>query len=348
MKKTLLTLFVLLASTSMTWAQGALPRTQASAKMQSAFDHYWEAIKTVGMDMHSVMVVQNGQVIAEKWVGEGAPDKPHILNSVCKTFTSAAVGIAIGEGKLKLDDKLVSFFPDKLPAKPSDNLKAITVRDLLTMNCGHDTDPTRSIRTVEGNDWVKCFLDYPVDHKPGTFYCYNSLGTYMLSAIVQKVTGEKVVDYLYPRLFQPMGIDKPEWQESPQGINTGGWGLFLKTEDLAKMGQLLLNKGCWNGRQLIPSDYVAEATSYQVPSVPAGVKPGQEIEKNLTLESSDWVQGYGYQTWQCRHHGFRADGANGQYIIVIPEKNAVIATTANVGDMQAEINYIWLYLLPAL
>ncbi|MCF0159554.1 MAG: serine hydrolase, partial [Bacteroidaceae bacterium] len=263
----------------------SLPRTQATPRMQSAFDHYWEAVHTAKMDMHSVMVVKDGKVVAEHWESEGKPNEAHILNSVSKTFTSAAVGIAIGEGKLKLTDKLVSFFPEDLPENPSENLKAITVRDLLTMNCGHDVDPTREIRNVP-NNWAKGFLAHPVVHKPGTFYCYNSLGTYMLSAIVQKVTGEKVVDYLYPRLFQPMGIDKPEWQESPQGINTGGWGLFLKTEDLAKMGQLLLQKGYWNGRQLIPAGYVEEATSYQVPSISAGAKPGQEKERGLTLEGS--------------------------------------------------------------
>lgn len=347
MKKLLLTAALTLGSAALAMAQ-SLPRTTPTPKQQSAFDHYWEAVHTNKMDMHSVMVIKDGQVILEKWESQGKPEEAHILNSVSKTFTSAAVGIAIGEGRLKLTDKLVDFFPEYVPANASANLKAITVRDLLTMNCGHDTDPTGKIRTVEGANWVKEFMAYPVEHKPGTFYCYNSLGTYMLSAIVQKVTDQKVVDYLYPRLFMPMGIDKPQWQESPQGINTGGWGLFLKTEDLAKMGQLLLQKGFWDGKQLIPKWYVEEATSYQVPSINAGMKPGQENEKGLTLETSDWIQGYGYQTWQCRHNSFRADGANGQYIIVLPEKNAVIATTANVGDMQAEINFLWIYLLPAL
>lgn len=346
MKKLLLTAAFTLGSTALGMAQ-SLPRTAPTPKMQSAFEHYWVAVENAKMDMHSVMVIKDGKVVAEQWQSEGKPEVPHILNSVSKTFTSAAVGIAIQEGKLKLTDKLVSFFPDMLPANPSDNLKAVTVRDLLTMNCGQETEVPREVRSGNAS-WIKAFLAHPFPYKPNTHYTYNSMGTYMLSAIVTKVTGEKVVDYLYPRLFKPLGIDKPKWDESPEGINTGGWGLYLKTEDLAKMGQLLLNKGVWNNQQIIPSWYVEEATSYQVPSVPSGTKPGQEIQKGLTLESSDWVQGYGYQTWQCRHGGFRADGANGQYIIVLPEKNAVIATTANVGDMQAEINLIWLYLLPGL
>lgn len=329
------------------WAQ-SLPRADAPKVVKKAMKKYFKAVDKEKQDIHSIMVVQHGQVLSATWRSEGQENVPHVLHSVSKTFTSTAVGLAISEGKLKLTDKLISFFPDKLPEVVSDNLKAITVRDLLTMNCGHDTDPTGSIRNVEGNDWAKAFLAYPVEHKPGTFYCYNSLGTYMLSAIVQIVTGEKVVDYLYPRLFQPLGIDKPRWDESPQGINTGGWGLYLKTEDLAKMGQLLLQGGKWNGRQLVPEEWIKEASSAQVPCQPAGMKPDMVEKAGLTKENSDWVQGYGYQMWRCRHNAFRADGANGQYILVLPDQDAVIAVTANIGNMQGEINLIWDNILPAL
>jgi len=341
-------LFFLMAAVSSVVMAQSLPRTETPKVVKKAMKKYLKAVDKEKQDLHSIMVVQHGQVVYATWRSEGKENEPHILNSVSKTFTSTAVGLAISEGKLKLTDKLVSFFPDKLPAVVSDNLKAITVRDLLTMNCGHDTDPTGSIRTVEGNDWAKAFLAYPVEHKPGTFYCYNSLGTYMLSAIVQKVTGEKVVDYLMPRLFQPLGIEKPQWQESPQGINTGGWGLYLKTEDLAKMGQLLLQGGKWNGKQLIPEEWVREASKAQVPSLPATMKPEMVEKAGLTKENSDWLQGYGYQMWRCRHNAFRADGANGQYILVLPDQDAVIAVTANIGNMQGEINLIWDYILPAL
>lgn len=332
---------------SVTWAQ-PLPRAEAPKVVKKAMKKYFKAVDKEKQDIHSIMVVQHGQVLSATWRSEGQENVPHVLHSVSKTFTSTAVGLAISEGKLKLTDKLISFFPDKLPEVVSDNLKAITVRDLLTMNCGHDTDPTSSIRNVEGNDWAKAFLAYPVEHKPGTFYCYNSLGTYMLSAIVQIVTGEKVVDYLYPRLFQPLGIEKPRWDESPQGINTGGWGLYLKTEDLAKMGQLLLQGGKWNGHQLVPEEWIKEASSAQVPCQPAGMKPDMVERAGLTKENSDWVQGYGYQMWRCRHNAFRADGANGQYILVLPDQDAVIAVTANIGNMQGEINLIWDNILPAL
>ena len=233
-----------------------------------------------------------------------------------------------------MTDKVISFFPDKLPATISPNLEKLEIRHLLTMSGGHDTDPTGKVRQMEGADWVEAFLNTPFEHEPGTFFCYNSMGTYVLSAIVQKVTGQKVVDYLYPRLFRPLGIVGVHWEESPQGINCGGWGLYIRTEDMAKMGQFLLQKGQWNGKQLLPASWVEEATTTKVASVPAGVRP----EK----------QGYGYQMWRCRHDAVRADGANGQYIILLPEKDAVIVTTAHIGDMQAEINLIWKYLLPAL
>lgn len=322
-----------------------LPRTAAPQTMKKAIDNYLDAVNVAKQDLHSIMVLQHGKVIAEKWLGEGAADKPHILNSVSKTFTATAIGFAVAEGKLKVTDKVVSFFPDKLPAEISPYLKEMEIRHLLTMSCGHDTDPTNRIRQQKDADWVQEFLATPVEHKPGTFFVYNSLGSYMLSAIIQKVTGRTVLDYLTPRLFQPLGITGVSWDKSPQGINCGGWGLYLKTEDLAKMGQLFLQKGKWNGKPLLPESWIKEATTSKIASLPAGMRP-----ENLRMkpEDSDWLQGYGYQMWRCRHNGVRADGAAGQYIILLPDKDAVIVTTAKINDMQAEINLIWEHILPAL
>ena len=324
-----------------------LPRAETPDSVAKAMETFFQEAAKDSMDVHSVMIVKDGNVIFSRWQSEGVDSVPHVLHSVSKTFTATAVGLAINEGKMKLTDKIIDFFPDKVPANPSDNLKAMMVRDLLTMSCGHDDDPTGIIRNA-GDDWVKAFLAYPVKHKPGTFYCYNSLGTYVLSAIVQKVTGEKVVDYLNTRLFVPLHIDKPKWEESPQGINTGGWGLYLKTEDLAKMGQLLLQNGEWNGKQLIPADWVSEMSKKQVDSVNPGTRMEQAAERGMTVETSDWMQGYGYQMWRCRPGCFRADGANGQYIIVVPEKQAVIAITSNVQNLQGELNLVWNHILPVL
>lgn len=323
----------------------SLKRVRPKSGLQAAMDSYLKAASDQKVNIQSVMVLQHGKVMYEKWLNGGEAQTPHILNSVSKTFTSAAVGLAVSEGLLSLDDKLVSFFPDDLPASPSDNLKKVTIRHLLTMNCGHESEPSRR---TDSDTWVKTFLAWPVTHEPGTYYCYNSMGTYMLSAIVQKVTGQKVVDYLQPRLFEPLGIEAPRWDVSPQGINCGGWGLYLKTEDLAKMGQLLLQHGKWKGKQILPEAYVAEATRAQVPCQPAGMSPDKAAANGLTTDNSDWVQGYGYQVWRCRHNAFRADGAGGQYIIVIPEKDAVVINTADLRDMQAELNLVWDYILPAL
>ncbi len=323
-----------------------LPRAETPDSVAQALDGFFEQAASDSMDIHSVMIVRDGSVIYSRWQSEGVDTVPHVLHSVSKTFTATAVGLAIAGGKLALTDKVIDFFPDKLPAEVSDNLKAMTVRDLLTMSCGHDEEPTG--QRGQDVDWVQAFLAWPVVHEPGTFYLYNSLGTYMCSAIVQKVTGEKVVDYLDTRLFQPLHIDKPKWDESPQGINCGGWGLYLKTEDLAKMGQLLLQNGEWNGQQLIPAEWVAEMSKKQVESINPGTRMEDAAAKGMTKETSDWMQGYGYQMWRCRPGCFRADGARGQYIIVVPDKNAVIAITSDNGDLQGELNLVWERILPVL
>ena len=333
---------------------GPLPRGKASAELDNAFEAYLKAVADSSEDLHSVMVLQHGKVLEEKMF---VPDTAHILNSVSKTFTSTAVGFAIEEGLLSLDDKMVDIFPESVPEEPQEYLSAVTIRHLLTMNSGHGKDPTYVTRTSDG-DWVKAFMEWPIDYEPGTCYCYNSLGTYVLSAAVQRVTGQKIVDYLESRLWKPLGIEKPFWQESPAGINTGGWGLYLHTEDLARMGLCLLNGGKFRGKQVIPAEWVSEMSAAQVPSVSAGVNekqieelvngPDNPFKAYFNKETSDWMQGYGYQMWRCRHNAFRADGANGQYILILPEKDAVIVTTANIQNMRQELDLIWDYLLPVL
>lgn len=319
-----------------------LPRSTPDAEQFSpdALGKYLDAVKKSGEDLHSIMILRHGRVIAEKWLGKNSADKNHIMNSVSKTFTATAAGFAIADNRLKVTDKVVSFFPDDLPSTVSPYLADLTVYDLLTMTVGHETDPTQEVRK-HSKDWEKYFLATPIRFEPGTKFVYNSVATFMLSAIVQKVTGEKVIDYLKPRLFEPLGISGAEWSTSPSGVNTGGWGLFIKTEDMAKMGQFLLQKGKWEGRQLLPESWFDEATAAKTVQAPVWVAEGTKPEE------SDWIQGYGYQLWRCRHNAYRADGANGQFIIVLPEKDAVIVTTADIGNMQEEINLIWEYLLPA-
>ena len=328
-----------------------LPRTEASPEIVTAVDSFENAtvtrpVRPDSITLHSIMILKHGEVVLEKWFNGQTAEMPHAMHSVSKTFTATAVGLAIDEGKLKLNDPVIKFFPDKLPAEPSDNLKAMTVRDLLTMTCGHDEEP-KELRK-DSLDWVSAFLAWPVVHKPGEYYLYNSVGTYMLSAIVQQVTGEKVLDYLDTRLFQPLHIERPQWDESPQGISCGGWGLYLKTEDMAKMGQLFLQKGKWNGKQIVPAAWLKEMSSYQVPSAPSGTR-FEDLEKvGLNKDNNEWVQGYGYQMWICRHNAYRADGFAGQYIMVFPDRDAVLVLTTSSSLYQPYIDIIWEYLLPVL
>ena len=311
--------------------QTSLPRSfpEAQGVSSSALLAFVEAADKID-SMNSVMVVRRGHVVAEGWWSPYSAEAPHSLYSLSKSFTSTAVGMAIAEGKLGLDDEVLKFFPDDAPAEPSKNLKAMRVSDLLRMSTGQQTEPGR------GGDkaWTKTFLEHAVPFKPGTHFLYNTSATYMLSAIVQKATGATVLDYLKPRLFEPLGIENPTWEASPQGVSTGGYGLSIRTEDIAKFGQLYLRKGEWHGKQLVPKAWVEAATARQT--------------SNGGSPNSDWDQGYGYQFWRSRHGAYRGDGAFGQYCIVLPEQDAVIAITSGVKDMQAVLNLVWDKLLPAL
>jgi CubicO group peptidase (beta-lactamase class C family) len=324
-----------------------LPRRKPTKEMAEATSDYIKAIEEEGQGIHSVMVVKNGKVVFEKWLGEWTADKPHELHSVSKTFTATAVGMVYDMGLISLDDKVIDYFPEYLPETVNDNLKSLTIRHLLTMNSGFEKSPDKKIRDNR-TDWIKGFLEEPFDRTPGTIFCYNSLSTYMLSAIIQKVTGEKVVDFLQPRLFEPLGITDVVWGESPEGITMGGWGLWLKTEDLAKLGQLFLQKGKWNGEQLVSEEWIAMAGSKQVDSVPAGKNTDMLEEIKASGYRPDWTEGYGFQMWMCRNNAFRADGAYGQVIMIIPDKDAVVVLTAQNSDFQAELDLVWKHIYPAL
>lgn len=279
--------------------------------------------------MHSLMIVRNGRVIAEGWWAPYGPQDNHVMYSLSKSFTSTAVGLAVAEGRLSIDDEVLKFFPDAAPAEASNNLKAMRVRDILTMATGHQDEPPTSPDAMS----AKSFLAQPVPHLPGTHFKYNTAATFMQSAVVQKVTGQTVLDYLRPRLFEPLGIEQPVWDANFEGISLGGYGLRVRTEDIAKFGQLYLQQGKWNGKQLLPADWVGLATSKQV--------------SNGSNPKSDWNQGYGFQFWQCRHNGYRGDGAFGQYCVVLPDQDVVVAITSGVKDMQAVLNILWDKLLPA-
>lgn len=318
--------------------EAGLPRTAPEQQgiASSAILEFIEAMDDQVHEMHSFMLLRHGCVVAEGWWSPYRRDHAHLLFSLSKGFTATAVGLAMAEGYISIDDPVLSFFPDEARADVSEALAAMRVRHLLSMSTGHAVDTWSSMVERADGDWIKGFLSVPVRFTPGTHFLYNTGATYMLSAIVQKTTGMNLLAYLGPRLFEPLGIENARWQASPQGIAAGGIGLSLKTEDVARFGQLYLQQGMWEARQLLPPSWVEQATAVQM----ATGDPGD----------GDWAQGYGYHFWRCRHGAYRADGVFGQYCIVMPEQDAVLAITGgmDVFEMQQPLNLVWEILLPAM
>lgn len=299
----------------------------------AALDSFVGALDAADSEIQTLMVLRHGQVVLEQSWTPYRPDDRHLLFSVSKSFTSTAIGLAIDAGLLSLDDPVISFFnADELPETVSDNLAAMTVRHLLTMTTGHSKDTVEALS--RDRRMVKIFLGLDVENAPGSQFVYNSGATYMLSAILQRLTGERLLDYLRPRLFEPLGISEATWQVSKEGITVGGWGLSVNTESLACFGQLLLQHGAWQGEQLVPAEWFEAATSQQVP--------------NENEENPDSHQGYGFQYWRGRHNTYRADGAFGQFVIIVPEHDAVVVTTSASNNAQEIMNVVWDHLLPAL
>lgn len=311
-----------------------LPRStpEAHGIASSTISNFIDAAEQQIQHLHSLMLLRHGTIIAQGWWQPYQPEKPHMLFSLSKSFTSTAIGLAINEGLLNLDDSVLPFFPKEAPAQPDPYLTALKIRHLLSMSTGQELDPvTLNIR--DNPNWAQVFFDTPIVHAPGSFFLYNSAATYMLSAIIQSVTGGTLLEYLRPRLLEPLSITEASWETCPRGINTGGWGLRITTDAIARFGQCYLQQGMWQGQQLIPAAWVVEASKTQ--------------SNNGDDPNSDWTQGYGYQFWRCRHNAYRADGAFGQFCVIIPEYQVVIATTAGLGDMQPVLNLVWEHLLPA-
>lgn len=282
-------------------------------------------------ELHSIMVVRHGHVVAEGWAAPYSADRPHLLYSLSKSVTSTAVGLAQAEGLLDVDDLLLDHVGDRAPEEPGENLRRMRLRDLLTMRTGHAEDPSPQVFGTRS--WVRAFLAEPVAHEPGTHFVYNTAATHVLAAVVERVTGEPLLRWLTPRLLDPLGIDGATWEVSPEGVVAGGFGLSLTTEDVAVLGQLYLQDGVWQGRRLLPEGWVEAATSAQVPP---GDDPG-----------NDWGQGYGFQFWRSRY-GYRGDGAFGQYCVVVPESDLVVALTSGRTAMHDQLAALWEHLLPGL
>jgi hypothetical protein len=319
-------------------AGNVLPRSTPEAEEVSsrAIITFLDSAATSMHEFHSFMFLRHGKVVAEGWWSPFRSGLKHTLYSTSKSFTSTTIGLALKEKKLSIDDKVISFFPEYLPDTVSPFLAELKIKDLLTMSTGQRREPPST-----GVGWVKAFLETPVVIEPGTKYRYSSMASFMLSAIVQKVTGEKVIDYLTPRLFNPLCIEGADWETNPEGINTGGWGLRLKTEDLAKFGQLYLQKGRWNGRQILPEKWVEEATSLKIYQNP-------DLSQAERDSSNDSMQGYCYQFWRARHNSYMANGAFGQFILIMPDKDAIVVLTAESSEMWGELDLVWKYLYPGI
>jgi CubicO group peptidase (beta-lactamase class C family) len=298
---------------------------------------FLNAIDTGRQEIHSFMFLRHGKVIAEGWWDPYGPEYKHLLYSASKTFTATAIGLAVSENRLKLSDKVVSFFPYSMPDTIGNNMKELTVGNLLTMSVGQD--PAAMGAGAE-EAWITAFLNNEPVHKPGTVFKYNNMATFMLSALIQQVTGETLFDYLKPRIFDPLNIHGIDWDKNPQGINLGMIGLRLRTEDLAKFGQLLMQNGKWNNRQLIPETWVKEATSFKIESN----DPANKTPK----DRNDWAQGYCYQMWRGRNNSVRLDGMAGQFVILFPDKDAIVVLTANARNTQEELNLVYNYLFPSI
>jgi CubicO group peptidase (beta-lactamase class C family) len=317
---------------------GKLPRSSPEAEGVSSAGiiDFLNAVDTGSVELHSFMFIRHGKVIAEGWWSPFGPDYKHILYSASKTFTATAIGLAISENRLKLTDKVISFFPYSLPDSVSENMRNLTVRNMLMMSTGQDQEPRRGAN----DDWIKAFIEDVPAKEPGSVFKYNNTATFMLSAIVQQVTGQTVFDYLMPRIFQPLAIRGIDWDLNPQGINLGMIGLRLRTEDMAKFGQLLMQNGIWNGMQLLSKEWIKEATSFKIESN----DPGNKRPK----DSNDWAQGYCYQMWRGRNNSVRLDGMAGQYVMLFPDKDAIVVLTANARNTQNELDLVHKYLFTAI
>ncbi|GAA2515527.1 hypothetical protein GCM10010423_03550 [Streptomyces levis] len=288
------------------------------------------------IEPHSVMIMRHGHLVASGWWAPYTAHRPHLLYSLSKSFTGTAAGVAEAEGLLDFDAPVISYFPEFEADITDPRSRAMLVRHVASMASGHTRETVEEAYGRDPAEPVRGFLLLPPDRDPGTVFAYNQPTTYTLGAIVQRVTGQSLSAYLRPRLLDPLGIGEVFWRRDRTGREIGFSGLHATTDAVARLGQLYLNDGLWEGRRLLPEGWVARATR---PRIPTGGAMGD-------VDRQDWDQGYGYQFWTSRH-GYRGDGAYGQFCLVLPDHDAVIATTAATERMQDVLNLVWEHLLPA-
>src|SRR5579863_4017474 len=285
------------------------------------------------IEMHSLMVMVHGRVVAEGWWAPYSAGRPQLLYSLSKSFTATAAAFAQAEGLLDLDDTVVSHFAEFAADITDPRSRSMKIRHVASMASGHTGETLPEALARDNEEPVRGFLLTPPDRDPGTVFAYNQPCTYTLASVVQRNAGMSLARYLRPRLFDPLGIGHVGWHTFPPGREQGFSGLHARTEDIAKLGLLYLQRGRWAGTQLIPAEWVAEATKAHV--------------ANPQQPNPDWQQGYGFQFWMSRH-GYRGDGAFGQFCVILPGQDTVIVTTAYTFEMQAMLDAMWTRLLPGL
>ena len=290
---------------------------EAEGLSSSAVERLYRELnaRQAGVAPHELMLLINGKVVSEGYWAPYSAKRPYMLYSMSKSFMGTAVGIAVDEGLLSLDESLTDIFPELTPSTYLRQHKIAAVRQLLTMQSGNRFN---EVGSMLDENWVKMFMESQPKFEPGTAFEYNSMNTYMLAAILNRRTGMPLTEYLRTRLFEPLGIGDAAWERCPQGIEKGGWGLYLRLEDAAKLGQLYLQGGVWEGRRLVSEDWIRAATSKQTDTFPG-----------------DASGGYGYQVWVNRDGSFQFNGAFGQYVMIFPERNAVVAMYSGCADLFA-------------
>ncbi|WP_438431614.1 serine hydrolase domain-containing protein [Gorillibacterium sp. sgz500922] len=308
--------------------------------MKTLLDDLVASVRRQQLQVRNVVVRQGGDVIGKHDFEE---EQPALLYSVSKTFTSMAVGIAIGEGAFRLDSRLTEFFPEAAQlAARDEHVAALTVHDLLCMGSGHAECPVTKADWSEGRSWdiERLFFGEPFVYAPGTRFTYDNSATYLLSKLIGLTTGVPLDEYLDPRVFRKLGIPKPRWDTCPKGVPQGFSGLHLTAEHLSRFGQLILDQGRWKGEALIPSGYIEQATSVRIAT----------SDFDPPFATDDHHQGYGYQVWMNAYPGScRMDGLYGQYVVLLPDRNAVVTfVSAEPHRMTAVLELTWTTLLDKL
>ncbi len=295
-----------------------------------------EAVQKKNLHIEGIVLLQNGEKKAEKYF---IPERRRNQHSVSKSFVSTAAGFAVAEGLFDIHDPVSKYFEKDFPQNPSENLRKLKIRDLLTMASGHDkrylmSDERPGIRKLT-DDWVSYCFAQPLVYAPGEKFVYNNACPYLIGVLIQRLTGMNLVEYLMPRLFAPLGIPRPEWEQDPRGYTFGGGGLMITVNELARFSQMYLQNGVWEGKQIVPREWVKEATRFQ-------------IQSNSRTNKADNILGYGYYFWRGQHDSFRSDGIYSQYGIVLRDKNAVIAINANEDRQQMVLDTVWETIYPTL